>query len=69
MAKRLLNTLYVTTPGSYLRKDGGTVAVEIDGAARARLPAHLLSQIVMFGETALSPDLMAHAAETGLSVA
>lgn len=69
MAKRLLNTLYVTTPGSYLRKDGETVAVEIDGAARARLPAHLLGQIVMFGETALSPDFMAHAAETGLSVA
>ena len=67
--KKLLNTLYVTTPGSYLRKDGETVAVEIDGATRARMPAHLLGQIVMFGETAMSRDLMAHAAETGTSVA
>ena len=66
--KRLLNTLYVTTEGAYLRKDGETVAVEIDGVARTRLPAHLLGQIVMFGETAMSPDLMAHAAETRLSV-
>lgn len=69
MAKRLLNTLYVTTEGAYLRKDGETVAVEIDGATRTRVPAHLLGQIVLFGETAMSRDLMAHAAETGTSVA
>lgn len=69
MAKCLLNTLYVTTEGAYLRKDGETVAVEIDGAARARMPAHLLGQIVLFGETSLSRDLMAHAAESGISVA
>jgi CRISPR-associated protein Cas1 len=67
--KKLLNTLYVTTEGAYLRKDGETVAVEVDGTPRTRLPAHLLSQIVMFGETAMSPGLMAHAAEAGLSVA
>ena len=67
--KKLLNTLYVTTEGAYLHKDGETVAVEIDGAVRARMPAHLLDQIVMFGETAMSPSLMTHAAETGLSVA
>ena len=67
--KKLLNTLYVTTEGAYLRKDGETVAVEIDGVPRTRLPAHLLGQIVMFGETAMSRDLMAHAAETGTSVA
>jgi CRISPR-associated protein Cas1 len=67
--KKLLNTLYVTTEGAYLRKDGETVAVEIDGATRTRLPAHLLGQIVMFGETAISPGLMVHAAEIGLSIA
>lgn len=69
MVKRLLNTLYVATEGAYLRKDGETVAVEIDGANRARMPMHLLGQIVLFGETAISRDLMAHAAETGTSVA
>ncbi|WP_339645962.1 type I-C CRISPR-associated endonuclease Cas1c [Jannaschia helgolandensis] len=69
MVKKLLNTLYVTTEGAYLRKDGETVAVDIDGTTRSRLPAHLLGQIVMFGETAMSPGLMIHAAEIGLSVA
>ena len=67
--KKLLNTLYVTTEGAYLRRDGETVAVEIDGAARARMPAHLLGQIVLFGETAMSRDMMGFAAEAGISVA
>lgn len=67
--KKLLNTLYVTTEGAYLRKDGETVAVEIDGAARARMPAHLLGQIVLFGETTMSRDMMGFAAEAGISVA
>ena len=67
--KKLLNTLYVTTEGAYLRKDGETVAVEIDGATRARMPAHLIGQIVLFGETAMSRDMMGFAAEAGISVA
>lgn len=67
--RKLLNTLYVTTEGAYLRKDGETVAVEIDGATRVRMPAHLLGQIVCFGETAMSPDLMAFATGAGISVA
>ena len=49
------------------RADG--VAVEIDGVSRARMPAHLLGQIVLVGETAISRNLMAHAADAGLSVA
>jgi hypothetical protein len=36
--KKLLNTLYVTSEGAYLRKDGETIAVDIDGATRARGP-------------------------------
>ena len=67
--KRLLNTLYVTTEGAYLRRDGETVAVEIDGATRARMPVHLLGQIVLFAETTLSRDMMAFAADAGISVA
>lgn len=67
--KRLLNTLYVTTEGAYLKKDGETVAIEIDGAPRLRMPAHLLGQIVLFGETAMSRDMMGFAADAGISVA
>lgn len=67
--KKLLNTLYVTTEGAYLRKDGETVAVEIDGTVRARAPAHLLGQIVCFGQVVVSPALMGFASEAGISIA
>lgn len=67
--KKLLNTLYVATEGARLRKDGETIAVEIDGRVAKRSPAHLLGQIVMFGETSASPDAMHFAAQSGISMA
>lgn len=67
--KKLLNTLYVTTEGAYLHKDGETVAVEIDGTTRTRVPAHLLGQIVCVGQVAMSPALLAFASGAGVSVA
>lgn len=67
--KRLLNTLYVTTEGARLRKDGETFAVEIEGRIVKRSPAHLLGQIVLFGETSASPDAMHFAAASGISIA
>ena len=67
--KKLLNTLYVTTEGAYLRKDGETVAIEINGTVKARAPAHLLGQIVCFGQVAVSPQLLGFASEAGISVA
>ena len=66
--KKLLNTLYVTSAGAYLHKDGATVAVDIDGTTRARAPAHLLGQIVCFGQVAMSPALMGFAAEVGITI-
>ena len=36
--KKLLNTLYVTTEGAGLRKDGENFVAEVDGAERARVP-------------------------------
>lgn len=67
--KRMLNTLYVTTEGAHVRKDGETVAVDIDGTTRARAPAHLLGQIVCFGQVTVSPACMAFAAQGGISIA
>lgn len=67
--KRLLNTLYVTSEGARLRKDGETLAIEIDGRVVKRSPVHLLSQIVLFGETSVSPNAMHSAANSGISMA
>ncbi len=44
--KKLLNTLYVTTEGASLRKDGENRVVEIDGAERARVPLHMLASLL-----------------------
>jgi len=66
--KKLLNTLYVTSEGAWLRKDGANVVVEIEGAERGRAPLHLLGAIVCFGQVGLSPHLMHAASETGISI-
>ncbi len=50
--KRHLNTLYVTSQGAYLNKDGANVVVSIDGAERARVPIHTLGGLVGFGRVA-----------------
>lgn len=61
--KKLLNTLYVTTAGCYLHRDGETVAVEKDEATLMRLPIHTLQGIVCLGRASVSPGLMRLCAE------
>ena len=53
--KRHLNTLYVTSQGAYLNKDGANVVVSVDGAERARVPIHTLGGLVGFGRVAHEP--------------
>jgi CRISPR-associated protein Cas1 len=67
--KKLLNTLYVTTQGAYLSKEGETVAVKVDGDVRLRVPVHTIGGIVCFGNVGCSPFLMGFCAENqvGLS--
>ena len=48
--RRHLNTLYVTTQGAYLSKDGANVVVAIDGAERARVPIHTLGGLDVVSE-------------------
>ncbi len=66
--KKLLNTLYVTTEGAWLGKDGRNVVVRIEGKERGRAPAHLLGQIVCFGQVGVSPALMHFCAEESISI-
>ena len=67
--KKHLNTLYVTTQGAYLSKEGETVVVKVDGDIRLRIPVHTISGIVCFGNVSCSPFLMGFCAENqvGLS--
>lgn len=66
--KKLLNTLYVTTQKSYLRKEGESVVVEVEGIVKLRLPIHTLSGLVTFGNVMISPYLLNLCAERGVCV-
>lgn len=66
--KTHLNTLYVTTQGAYLAKDGAAVSVRVDKQSRLRIPLHNLDGIVTFGRVGCSPALMAAAATEGVSI-
>lgn len=66
--RRLLNTLYVTTQGSYLRREGETVVVEVEKQVRLRLPLLNLGGIVCFGNVLCSPFLLGACAEAGVAV-
>lgn len=66
--KRLLNTLYITSPGSYLSREGETVKISIEHKVRLRIPVHTLSAIVCFGQVSCSPPLMGLCAESGITL-
>src|SRR5215472_17972454 len=66
--KRHLNTLYVTTEGAYVRKDGANIVVEVERAERVRVPVHMLGSLVCFGRVSVSPPLMGFCAEKGVTV-
>ncbi|MDP2679790.1 MAG: type I-C CRISPR-associated endonuclease Cas1c [Rhodoferax sp.] len=65
---QLLNTLYVTTPDTYLRLDNDTLRVEVARETRLRVPLHHLSAVVCFGHTGLSAPLMHRLAESGIAL-
>ena len=64
----LLNTLYVTTPLSYLHLDNDTVRIEVERETKLRLPLHHLGGIVVFGNVLVSPALMHRLADSGQSL-
>lgn len=66
--KQLLNTLFVTTQGAYLAKDGETVSVRIEEEVALRVPIHTLHGIVCFGRVSVSPFLMGFCAERGVGL-
>ncbi len=56
--RKLLNTLYVTTPEAYLSKDGLNVVVSVDKEELFRIPILNIENIVTFGYMGASPGLM-----------
>lgn len=66
--KKLLNTIYVTTEGAALKKDGENLVAEVEGIEKARAPLHMLASIVAFGPILISPALIGTCAERGITI-
>lgn len=66
--RRHLNTLYVTTQGAYLAKEGEAVLVRLEGRPKLRIPVHNLEGIVCFGNVSCSPFLMGHCGQNGVRI-
>jgi CRISP-associated protein Cas1 len=66
--KKLLNTLYLTTEGSSLRKDGENLVAEVEGVEKARVPFHMISSVVLFGAIFVSPPLLQACAAAGITI-
>lgn len=66
--RRLLNTLYVTTQGSYLAREREMVVVRAEEETKLRVPIHTLDGIVCFGRVSCSPPLMALCGERQVAI-
>jgi CRISPR-associated protein Cas1 len=66
--KKHLNTLFVTTQGAYLAKEGESVIVRVEKETRLRIPIHTLGGIVCFGNVGCSPFLMGFCAERDVAI-
>jgi len=66
--KRHDNTLYVTTQGTYLARQGTNVVVRVGKQTRLRVPIHNLGAIVCFGNVGCSPFVMGLCGREGVSI-
>ena len=63
MVRELLNTLFVTTQGAYVRLDHETFRVEVEDETKLRVPTHHLGSVVCFGRVNVSRDVMIQCAQ------
>jgi CRISPR-associated protein Cas1 len=67
--KQHLNTLFVTTQGTYLRKAGDTVVVRVEERDVLRVPFNNLGSIACFGRVSCSPFLFGACGQRGIGIA
>jgi len=66
--KKHENTLYVTTQGAYLAREGTNVLVRVEKQTRMRIPVHHLGGIVCFGNVSCSPFVMGLCGGQGVGI-
>ncbi|MEA4815311.1 MAG: type I-C CRISPR-associated endonuclease Cas1c [Lachnospiraceae bacterium] len=66
--RKLLNTLYITTPLSYLSLDGENIVILLEENEKFRMPFVNLEAIVCFGYMGCSPALMGKCVENNIGL-
>ncbi|WP_233115375.1 type I-C CRISPR-associated endonuclease Cas1c [Aggregatibacter actinomycetemcomitans] len=66
--RKLQNTLYITTQGSYLHKERETLVVEQEKKKVAQLPVHSIGHIFCFGNVLVSPFLLGFCGENNVNL-
>lgn len=66
--RKLLNTLYVTSPNTYLSLDGENIVILKEEIEISRIPLHNLEGIIAFGYTGASPALMGACAKHNIAL-
>ena len=66
--RKLLNTLYITSPDTYLSLDGENIVILKEQIEVSRFPLHNLEGIVAFGYTGASPALMGACAKRNIAL-
>jgi CRISPR-associated protein Cas1 len=66
--KRHLNTLYVTTEGTYLAKEGECLVARLEGRPPVRIPIVGLESVVCIGRVSHSPQALEHCAANNVAL-
>lgn len=66
--KKLLNTLYISSPDTYLSLDGENVVLSKERQEITRVPLHNIESIVTLGYSGMSPALLGKCADNSIGV-
>lgn len=66
--KKLLETLYILTPESYLFHRNDNICISIGGEEKASVPAVQINSIVIFGKNTFSTSLLGFCGSHGITV-
>lgn len=66
--KKMLNTLFLTTHGLELHKEGESIQIVSEEGKKNRIPIHAINNIVCFGQVNCTPQFMGFCGENGVSI-
>lgn len=66
--KKLLNTLYITSPDIFVSLDGETIVLKKEAQVETRIPLHNIENIVCFNYVGVSPALMQACVEKNIGL-